>query len=116
MNNENKTIYGKTVAKMREERAEHNQFVQTSYMFTVSFLVKLEQNPELAKEYGLSPKKIDMLKMRYGINEERRAYTNEEIAEKYATTESKVVMAIASALKTIRGIKEFDNIKSGLHQ
>lgn len=115
MNNEKHPVSGRTVADARAERAKHNEFVQTSYIYTVSFLVKLEQNPELAEQYNLSPMKITMLKMRYGINKERHAYSVEEIAEKLEVTENKVIMSIASALKSIRNIKEFESIKEGLH-
>lgn len=115
MNNEKQPISGRTIADARAERDKHNDFVQTSYMYTVSFLVKLEQNPELAEQYNLNPMKITMLKMRYGINEKRYAYSVEEIATELNVPEDKVVMSIASALKRIRTIKEFESIKEGLH-
>jgi len=96
-------------------KVANDEFMAQSLLFAVQFMGNLKHNPELAEQNGLNELKIAMIKDFLGINQEIRRYHVEEIATKYNLTVGRAKAMLASALKAIRHIKEFEPIKAQLH-
>lgn len=92
------------------------EFATQSLLFITELFNKMINNPQLAEQHDLNKEKICIVMDHFGLNAQHKSYTIAEMAEKYEITESRVRALLATSLKKLRSMEEFEPIKHQLHK